>query len=371
MTKNINILIVEDNGDLYESYSDACEDLNNNEIRFELHREVTAEGAKMALLSNNFDGAIIDLNLDEEPVGTASGNFVLQEILGQHRFPVLVVSGNLGNLDEDIRQESSSFLKFYNRDEKPDVELFQELLSIYETGITNILGGRGEIEKRIGEVFWKHLAEDFSVWSSDSDNSEKTLLRYTLSHLSEYLDIPDGEHQFYHEAELYIKPPIREHIATGDIIEINEENFIVLSPACDIAVRNVENNIPSINAKTIVLVPLIQILRADFLAHGIILEADNGSKREKALDEIIKGKREKYFFLPEYGSLPATVADFQNIESCTMAEYTDGLRKATVAGVFLKEIQSRFSSYLARPGQPDLNKRQLLSSYKSRLSPAQ
>ena len=367
MPETVRILVVEDDEDQLEIYSDAADELSTVGIRIELTARKSAAEAKQDLLSTEFDGGIIDLNLSSGDPGEASGNEVLLEITEKHRFPVLVVSGNLQNLDGQVQQ--SGFLKTFDRD-TPNEEIFEYLLKIHATGITRILGGRGLIERHLGEIFWKHLACDFDGWDAGDRDSEKTLLRYAVAHLSEYLDLPGGAaNEYYHEAEFYIIPPIRKYIATGDIVNKEGDRFIVLSPACDVAVRDDDGEKPVINTESIVLAPVYELARKVFLQKGILREEDNTDRRKKILDEIIKGQREKYVLIPEYRNIAAGIVDFQNLITWSLDEYLTAERLATVAGAFLKDIQSRFAAYYGRQGQPDLDKKDLLKKYKSKLAP--
>ncbi len=363
MCTNIRLLIVEDDDSQYETYSDTAVELRegDNKIRFELIRKTNSQDAQMALLSNDFDAAIVDLNLDATDSSEASGNRILEEIMGAHRFPVFVVSGNLGKLDEGVKKKESSFLKCYDRD-KPNREIFDEIQRIYRTGITRILGGRGLIEQKLAEIFWNHLAGDLDVWLVNEQSSEKALLRYTVSHLSEYLDMPSENNDFYSDAEFYIKPPIRETVATGDISEQNGSRFVVLSPACDVAVRGKDkDNNPVINANRLTLARLIKVDRNSFLENHIIKENDSRKSQKSKLDKIIKGQEDKYIYLPKYKEMEASVVDLQNLHAIDFDEYRKNYKRiATIAGHFLKDIQSRFSSYYGRQGQPDLNKKELL-----------
>lgn len=366
MTDQVKIIVVEDDDDMYENYQDTAHEISEDGFQVKLSRVTTAAGAKQALLSSEFDGAIVDLNLTKTCPGEASGNDVLKEIVDRHRFPVFVVSGNLQNLEPEIRERESGFLKFYER-QALNTEIFGELINIYNTGITKILGGRGKIEESLSEIFWNHLARDFGIWPDPNIDRKRSLLRYTISHLAEYLDIPDGEDKFYHEAEFYIKPPIKNIIASGDILEIGGERFINLSPACDVALRSNEQGEPEINAERIVLAPTISVDEASFLSAGIIKEEQNTRDRQTALEDIIKGKRERFSFLPGYGEISPAAIDFQNIRTFPFEEVRSATRIATVAGIFLKDIQSKFSAYYGRQGQPDLNKRELVRRYKGLL----
>jgi len=372
MNGTFEILVVEDDNEMYEAYNDSVEEFNEGGgVKFILTRERTSAGARKSLLSNKFDGAIVDLNLDTNKPSEASGNEVLKEITESHRFPVFIVSGNLGNLDHEIREKESNFLKCFSR-EKPNKEILEEIKNICQTGITHILGGRGQIEEKLGEIFWKHFANDLDYWFEKREGTSKALLRYTLSHLYEYLDVPNSSNDCYHEAEFYIKPPIREYIASGDIVESKGDRYIVLSPACDVAVRELDgNNKPIINANRIALAKLIRFQRDEFLKNNIIKADDNGKQREKIIAEIINGQNNKHAYIPEYKGLYASVVDLQNMYSIDFSEFqNDYKRLATVSSSFLKDIQSRFSSYYGRQGQPDLNKKELVRKNKRLLSPS-
>lgn len=368
MIEKIKILVVEDDADQAEAYIDAAKDLDTEEFAIELVVKTSAPDARSELLSSDFDGAIVDLNLSSGDPGEASGNKVLLEITGKHRFPVFVVSGNLQNLDAAI--ECSGFLKTFNRDTSND-EIFNEFIRIHATGITRILGGRGKIEKHLGEIFWRHLAQDFDHWDAGGRDSEKTLLRYAVAHLAEYLDLPsDDEKEHHHEAEFYVIPPIRPHIATGDILEHGGNRYIVLSPPCDVAIRDIENEKPVINAGSILLAPLIRIDRQAFDNAGLIHSTnDNSNGRAALLAELIKGQREKYVFLPGYRGLYPAIANLQNPKVWSLDQFLGATRLATVAGAFLKDIQSRFAAYYGRQGQPDLDKSGLVKKYKALLTP--
>ncbi|MBD3617861.1 MAG: response regulator [Chromatiales bacterium] len=366
MIDTVRILIVEDDEDQMEAYRDAASDMETEEFRLEVVGRRSAEQAKEELLSRDFDGAIVDLNLSPGNPNEASGNDVLSEITARHRFPVFVVSGNLQNLAPDIGQ--SGFLKTFDRAVSNDV-IFDGLIKIHKTGITKILGGRGLIEQHLGEIFWRHLSCDFDNWDAGGRDSERTLLRYAVTHLLEYLDLPhEEENSHYHEAEFYIIPPIRAHVATGDVVQHEGGRYIVLSPPCDVVVRGHKDGKPVINANSIVLAPLVPVTREAFLNYGIMREDAKSSDREKLLDEIVKGKREKYVFLPGYRNIDAAVADLQNILTWSLDDFMLADRLATVSGAFLKEIQSRFAAYYGRQGQPDLDKKELVKQYKKVLS---
>ena len=119
MTNTINVLVVEDDDDQWETYQDSATERTTEEVRIILYRYTSSREAQASLLSNSFDAAIVDLNLSPGEPGEASGNEVLLAIKESHRFPVLIVSGNLANLDEGV--QTSGFLKTYHRDTPNEV----------------------------------------------------------------------------------------------------------------------------------------------------------------------------------------------------------------------------------------------------------
>lgn len=366
MTEIIKILVVEDTDDMFELYEDQARELGTNALTISLTRAKTVDEGKQRLLSNEYDGAIVDLNLSQTDPREASGNDILIEIIEKHRFPVFVVSGNLGNLKPEIRAKSSNFLKFFDRTVS-NTDIFNGIIAIFKTGITKILGGRGIIEQQLSDIFWKHLSSEIN--GSQVYQTEKVLLRHIVSHLLEYLDLPEEDDGGYHESEVYIRPPIRDHISSGDIIEMDGKFFVVLSPACDVAVRKPVGDSPIINSNRITLAPTIPVERQAFIENKIIKDGDNAGARSNVLSEIIKGKREKYGFLPKYGDIAPAVIDFQNIISISFTEYLTMPRLATISGFFMKDIQSRFAAYVGRQGQPDLDKTRLLDEYRALISP--
>lgn len=367
MVNTIKILLVEDEPCQVEAYEDAAEEVSRlfDNLTIETVHKANAEDAIKLLQEGDFDGAIIDLNLNSDAPQVAEGNSVIEAIYNKIRFPVKVISGNLANLGPGLNSKESPFLKFHNRDEVNNEEVFKHFIKLYKTGITKILGRKGELEKRLGEVFWGHLASDIEDWEEGSEN---VLLRYTLNHLSEYIDRTLST---YDDREFYIKPPIKQHIATGDVVQKGEDKLLVMSPACDVTPRSIKEGVPVINAQRVVLCPLLPINRATWISKKLIKEDSNTAKRKSALEKIIKSQDPKFHFLPKHGVLDASISDFQNIETCTIEEFVGFDRLATVSGDFMCDIQSRFTAYIGRQGQPDLNKGEIAASLVENLKPPQ
>ncbi|MEN7547814.1 hypothetical protein AAG747_07835 [Rapidithrix thailandica] len=364
--KELKLLIVEDDPEQKKSYERSINAYNlDSNVKINPTFEADKESALKSLenVESSFDAAIVDLKLDENGKADQnySGNEVLKKIKGNLRFPVFVITGTPQHIDDDLKEESSLF-KIRTRGE--DDNYLEQLVNIYNTGVTNILGKKGEIEKYLNDIFWKHLSNSVDVWVNDTSRNplqkEKSLLRYTLLHIQEYLELTE-EYNFesYHPAETYITPPVKPNIFTGDIVKENSSNkkFIVLTPSCDLAQQK---------AKDILLVLIEENTQ------GIISEKKNIIKKNKARPEVINEAKNtlekllqnsysnKYHFLPKYNSIEGGLINFQKVKSIKRGDFeSDFSRIASLNSQFTKDVVARFSYYYSRQGSPDFKTEEL------------
>lgn len=312
-----------------------------------------------------FDAAIVDLKLDNKTndVNEFSGNEVIRKIKSNLRFPVFVVTGTPQDLDSDLKEESSIF-KVKTRGEENDY--LEQLVLIFNTGITNILGRKGEIEKLLNNIFWKHLSSSLEMWISDTvrnpSQKEKSLLRYTILHILEYLD---QDLEKYHPTEFYITEPIKSNIFTGDIITYQGERYIILTPSCDIILRNNGER----NASRILFCKIKSL--AEVIENFTNLSRNTGTNNStrKSLEKLIQNNgKQNYHFIPKSNFIEAGFIDFQdkltisNLDVDRFILSGEIIRIATVAMPFLKDIISRYSNYYARQGSPDFDTVEIYNS---------
>jgi CheY-like chemotaxis protein len=366
--KQLNILIVEDEDDLFNSYQDAADDLETANLEINLTRCKKSDEALEELSKQEFHGAIVDLNLEGDTTpDQPSGVNVIAEIHKEYRIPIIVVSGNLGNLPDKYSQNTTEFLHIYDR--SPDIsniEIFNKIIQIFDTGILNIIGGKGLIEEKLNKVFWEHLSKDIDEWYGKEEKTvEQSLLRYTTNHLSAYLEkSDDGSDSHYEEAEFYLKEPIKETISSGDILidKKTNERYILLSPACDVEPRKGDGDKIFINAKSLVLAKVTDIAPDLLMKNGHIKSV--GKDRVRSfIYSVVHGTILSCTFLPKYKEVEAGIVEFDNLITVPFHSYTDFYRVATVSVSFFKDIQSRFASYYARQGTPDLNKKRIVENY--------
>ncbi len=351
----MNLLIVEDDKATIQSYSDNIDSFNKKSSVQVTYKIVeTLKNAKESLISPDYDAAIVDLKLSSNTT-ELEGLEIVNEIESTLRFPIFVVSGSIGQVDKD----ENAFFKKRSRDGDFKVVL-QEILDIYETGITKILGKKGDVDNYLNTIFWNHLSNSMDLWINDStrtsEQKQRTLLRYTLLHIQEYLELnEESGFENYHPSEIYITPCIKPNVFTGDLVIENNtsSNYIVLTPSCDLAQGKAKD---------------ILIVQIDSSNEGILKEKVGVINKGKASKEVLEEAEyvlkslihnsysNKYHFLPKYKDIEGGLINFQKMKSIRVKEFNQNFtRKASINSTFTKDIVARFSYYYSRQGSPDFD----------------
>jgi hypothetical protein len=317
------------------------------------------------LNEETYDAVFLDLILEGDSTqdAVASGNTVLEHIISNNRIRLIVyvVSSTLNSLSDQFEGAfENPLMRKFDR-EKDTAELIADLVKVFNTGVTKILGGSGKLESLINDIFFKHLAKGFELWPSDEKNREKELLRYTTLHLLEYLDLPEkgqnGESN-YLNPEFYIYPPIKEAVATGDIVEYQGAKYALLSPSCDIAPRQ-RGEETVYNVEVVALAQILPLEKETFDSMRISYSG-KGKTNQGAWDDFVVNQKSsspknRYHYIPAYLEISESLIDFKRIISIPLKVILDksqSKRLATVSLPFVRDIQSRFSAYYGRQGQP-------------------
>ena len=368
----LRLLIIEDAAQELETFKDIIEDYKiDNERDIDSVECQTLEQA-LETLDNSFDGAIIDLKLAEQG---DEGNRVIEKIIESFlRIPIAIFTANPGNWDENLN-EKIMLVGIFIKGETEYNEILDKFWEIYNTGLTHIMGGRGKIETTLNHVFLENLRPNKQRWISygekDSERTQKSLLRYTLNHLLQLLE-EDGEHCF--PEEVYLYPPIPNRITTGNMVNENDQWFVVLSPACDLVFRNGQFKTERI--LFIEIEPETKIVKN---ALNRLKRIDDEEEREKVRGDIfqkLSGNNHTFYYhwLPpvrfntsEGGQLnfEGGFLNFRKLEALSLskfkAKFTEPLIQ--ISPYFVKDIVSRFSSYYARQGQPEIDNEDFIDRY--------
>ena len=349
----LRLLIVEDVEQDLQSCRDAVEDYKREKERdIELVECRTLDEAKKKL-NRSFDGAIIDLTLSGQE---EAGILIIEEIRKLFfRIPIFIFTGALGDWEESIEG-----IEVFRKNETEYYNLLEEFWDTYETGLTRIMGGEGKIEDLLGKVFLENLLLQRKKWVSygktDLQRTENALLRYALNHLLQLLD-EDGKPHF--PEEVYLYPHVSEHITTGSIVndKTNNQQFAILSPACDLVIRNGESNTDH--------VLLVEIEEEDKIVEKALHNSSSNRDRKNRLKNLFTNRTTYYHWLPETDFFDGGFLNFRKLKTLNKADLDEQFEKPwiQISPPFVKDVVSRFSSYYARQGQPDIDSANVTSHY--------
>lgn len=362
----IDILIVENDPNDIQTYEDTIRTLNmdfNGEHVINPVIKTTEEEGLKALEENEWSAAFIDLKLSTQDILSAEeGNNLVKQIYSKRRFPVYIITNTPSDVSPDFIQ--SDFLRIKTKDGIDYSEIFNDIINIQETGILKIIGKQGQIEKYLDKIFWENLSTSIDLWSKDNsrkpDQKEKSLLRYTILHMLEYLD-----EENYHPSEFYITKPIKENIFTGDIVEYLGVRYIVLTPSCDIVIRHDGAR----NTQRILFCKIKDLKNEVENFKLLTSETGAANKNRIRLNKYIQNNSKSNFhFIPRHNDIEAGLIDFQDKTTIGVRAVERKLKRgeckriATVSMPFLKDIISRYSNYYSRQGSPDFNSDEIFSS---------
>ena len=344
---SIRLLFVEDNKEDLATCRDTV-----SRYREEHQREVEIVECTSAIdaikeLDNSFDGAIIDLRLADQGDG---GNQVIEKIAESLlRIPVAILTGTPEEADRDFTN-----VGVFKKGDKGAgyADLFDLFWGIRNTGLTRIMGGRGVIEQTLTSVYLNNLLPQIEKWvqygATDSDRTEKSLLRYALHHLLQLLD--DDSYRYFPE-EMYLYPTLEDKVRTGSIVkQSNGDLFAVMNPACDLVIR--KNG--TFKTDRILLVEIEE--EGDVISpalNGIT----NESKRKKKLQTILGNNHTDYYhWLPKTDFFAGGFLNFRKLSTVSQEGYSEEFLSPDIqiSPAFVKDMVARFSSYYARQGQPEI-----------------
>ncbi len=334
----LELLLVEDEPSLVDEYREVLKDyVEEHGRQIEMRVQTTLADAKSSL-DGSIDAAIVDLNLGRD---TSDGGEVIEELKSHFRVPVAVLTGTPADAVDE-----PPVVGVYTKGKHGFDEILDRLWEIFDVGLTEIMGGRGLLEERLNGVFLANLLPTIDMWvdygREDKERTKKALLRYTLGHLAAELEA--DETPCYAE-EVYLAPPLKDSLQTGTLVRRTdgETSHVVMTPACDLVIR------PSGKPKTDIVV-VAEVVPEEALFERV--GADR--KRQKRLR---KNNDSNYFhWLPQSGGIAAGFVDFRRLETAPWEGFERSFQSLNVriAPSFIKDIISRFSSFYARQGQPDI-----------------
>jgi|GEM_PF-1688432 len=353
--KKLKLLIVDDDDNAVQLLTDTLKEkqaeINEQDIDVEYFVSKNLVDSISQINNNDYDIAIVDLKLRADTI-LREGNEIIKEIKNKLQIPVFVLTNFKDDLEMDLRAENDIF-SIKDRSTVDYNKLINEIIVLFKTGLTHLFGADGILEQKImesiKELFWNRIATNWKYIVSKKLNEyerNRVVSRYLTMILEEKLNIDDMDINKSDAVEMYIIPPIKKSISTGDLVEYETEKYIVLNPACDLVIRKDGKA----KASYLVMAKLISIKSH---ADTINCWTDTKFAKSQNLSDIIRNKKGRYHFLPPYNKQMGYIIDFEDIKRIDYLSKVN--RIASISDPFLKNIISRFTGHYNRLGQPDFD----------------
>jgi CheY-like chemotaxis protein len=353
------VLFVDDDDQDQYSFRKAAERWNdeNKERQF---IAVTAKNVAEAhdhLRVQRFDCALFDLKLSKGGGAVRNdGNDLVRLGLSDYGIPVGIISSNPQDIDADLKKVA--MLKTFDKgDEDPYGDALAWLAAQWPM-MDVLADSRSEIRRTGAAIFrnriWSQWANYEKVVDEDRKSLTQIVARQYAGQIAEHLGV--GAQAGWHPFEHYIQPAMLEDRAqTGDIFEIDDARWVVLTPACDLATKKAP-------------IVLLAHCREGSAADGDPLkdwdmrvaqlkgEVSNGQKKDRdvffrsLVNQALAGKH----FLPPIGDGKPMLVEFKSLKTLSAAELDLTKRLASIAPAFVPNLVQRFGAYISRTGQPNI-----------------
>ncbi|MBL4262177.1 hypothetical protein [Vibrio fluvialis] len=355
----LNLLIVEDVQQLVETWQEklAFYALEDAPVHVITPKFVTnLEDAKKAIENTKFDAAVVDIRLDERGEQTHNGNEVLSHLSNHSLTVCAVYTGEPGT--EVIEDHLKDFVRVFNKGDGDGIELILEWIDNKADMISAIQTMQKSFNTSMAQAFTKSIWPRWSYWlnaGEDLGMTEQALTRHMASHLhASFLNKVSAVHPEEH----YFIPPLQDKLDTGDIVQIEGEYFILVTPRCDLAR---EQN------PTFQLVKLTSIQEKWIELHELKSNGTSKKIKDGAGRDIVKlvnhGDRSpKLHFIPQINmSADEILGPFHaqfNFMNCMEANEENRAtlseqRIATLSNEFVPSLVERLGGYFSRIGTPD------------------
>ena len=356
-----NILVVEDDQIQFDAYNQALED-DDLQSNYNLMHAVGVDAAENLLSANGIHAAILDLKIPKSSGAEADKNNginYLKQLTKEKQFPIVVVSANISSLTDDDPNLPRHLKKL---DRKAGVhskvfEHFEEIKDLLH--ITPIIPKAiEEIKSELQNSFWDlwgHWTELNARFKPEDTKRLKIFLkRYICSNLIEKWMANDLFNEMHH-TEFYTYPLAKDRIHTGDILNINNDYWIVVTAPCDLSNNEYPENLTILKCEKIDLESYKDIVKP-------FRENQTNKKKQTQTDIVRKcftnPPVSKHYLPPcEKGGRPSNVL-FKHIRTVSFGEINrDELKQQRVASLsshFLPYLLQRYGAYVSRIGQAEI-----------------
>lgn len=348
------ILIVEDDQPTVESWMRDIKSFNRKPdatFKFSATYANNKNDALKLLSKINFDCAVVDLRLPDGDIENSTviplGNDVLSKLLEDIGIPTVVYSGYEGETCEEIR---ASNIRVHTKRGGESQKILTSFIA--QSGLMAAMKiTRNRISKATALLFNKSIWQRWETrWAQEQDKAMITdvITRQTASHIADSLAQMPLNH---HPDEFYVVPALYSNrIDTGDLFYFDEQTYVVLTPRCNMA-----NKLP--NHVTLAVCSSVP----EWAQWKEQLLTGNSKQKIKAEQDLrshaTQGHSIATHFLPPLADKGPWLVKFQEVRTMPSKDIQEHMSKrfASISPYFVPNLVQRYSSYLGRIGQPDIN----------------
>jgi len=343
----LNILIIEDEPKVIKEWARVLERHNLNTVKnnYEiLYRTTSTVEESLNILENSrFDAVVVDLGLKKiSSEINADGNEIVEKILADYPIGVVIFTGQPQHAKQDFPKSLVQVI-----DKSSGQTKVIDWLTENKDLFYGIRAAESAFRTETAKVFFSQIWNRWKYWTDGAKTSgtdiSTSIARHIMAHVHDSLLSADED--LAHPEEAYFVPPLKARLDTGDILEIENEKWIIVSPRCDLA-----------NPQKVDTILLAK-------CEEITTEWDSANDKNKNKKTQHDGSPKQHFLFPlrDNNGIPhgPWMVQFHNIKSTprdkAISEYPE-LRFASLSPLYVPSLVERFGSYFSRIGTPGYSK---------------
>lgn len=366
---DLNLLVVEDDGQLVSIWKDKIEMYNVEDDRIFNILEVyvdNLDGALKEINSVRFDVVVIDVRLKSgNPQANRDGNEVLKAVVGSTISLVAMCTAETGIVE--IEDGYKGLVRVFEKG-SGSTDVHDEILNWIDSEkkiVESMKVVHDDTKQEMAKLFYKSIWPRWQYWVRD-DGGKDTINAALKRHLATHLHATFiNEVESVHAEEHFFIPPLSERIDTGDIIREGDSYYIVVNPRCDLAQgKNSTFQLVFMELANTEWNRLNEALDQAKAITPVATKKINTAEQQIRKFTNHKDRTSKYHYIPgirmdSTSFVGPFFADFSRLES---REAEDGLaddllskRVASLSNEFVPSIVERLGAYFSRIGTPDFS----------------
>lgn len=355
MNKELKLLYVEDDNENRTFLADVLRDEILCDFKINIEVSDTFDSAIDKINTRSYHIIILDL-YEGSPIkgGEMVGLTILKQIQSKSFVPVIFYSGNTSNVKdlksqvvgvvtkgdegiEGLKQEIERLVKF-------NLPFIKENIHLY-------------LEEELKKYFWEIIHEQRDKFRPEENDFSLgyLMLRKLGSSLSKdkistILGDNSVKREKVHPMQFYIYPGNYGEYECGEILQKNQEVFVILTPSCDfISGEKRQRKVDE------VLLAKTKLLSKTDEYRKYKEKSSDKSIKDNLIKLIESRKGDRYFFLPQTPFIENRIIDFQAKEMVRYDDLTNYERVAKLDSPYAESMVSGFIRYYNRIGYPDID----------------